>query len=73
MTDFFPFGIHDGISMTRNTFVHQLEGTELAGDALFLLPFQFGTVGKVLAIDKLGNPSESGFDGRSGVVQVVAI
>ena len=47
-TDDIAFGIGNLIAVTRNTFVNQLEGTQLAGNAFFLLAFQFGTIGEIL-------------------------
>ena len=65
-TDDIVFGIGNFIAVTGNTFVGQFESTQLAGNAFFLLAFQFGAVGEVLAFGELGDPTQTGFDRRSG-------
>ena len=72
-TDDVAFGIGNLIAVTGNTFVYQLEGTQLAANAFFLLAFQFGAIGEVLAFGELGDPTQTGFDRRSRVVEIVAI
>ncbi|OAV70970.1 hypothetical protein Barb7_03224 [Bacteroidales bacterium Barb7] len=59
--------------MTGDALVEEAEGAEFAGDAFFLLAFDGSAIGKVLAFGEFGNPAKSGFDGRGGVVQIVAV
>src|SRR5690606_25447550 len=57
--------------MAWYSFVYHLEADEFFLNALFLLFLDKGLVGKLLC--ELGDPAQSGFEWRCGVVNVVAI
>ena len=61
------------IAVTRNTPVEQLEAHQLAGHALGFLALHAGAVDEILALGELGDPAESGLDGRRGVVDIVTV
>ncbi len=72
-TDLVAFGIGDLVAVTRNTAIDHLEAYQLAGNALGLLFLHERTVDEILTLDELGDPSQTGLDGRRGIVDIVAV
>ena len=73
MPDDLSFRIGQGIAVTRDSPVYHLETDQLAGDSFGLLFFQGSPVGEVLPLHEFGNPSQSGLQRRSRIVDVVSI
>ena len=73
MPHLLAFGRSQRIAVTRNTPVDHLESDQFAHDTLGFLLFQHSTVDELLALGKLRNPPQTGLDGRSRIVDVVAI
>ena len=59
--------------MTGNTAVYHFKTYQLAYRTLRFLFLQHRTISEILAFYKLGNPSQSGFDRRRGIVQIISI
>ena len=59
--------------MTWDAAVYHLESHQFAGNTFALLLLQHGAVDEILSFHKLGNPAQTGLDGRSGIIQIVAV
>ena len=73
MADHLTFRANDVVAVAGDSLILQLEGAEFALHTLFLLLLQSGAVDEVLAVDKLRDPAQAGFDGRRRLVDVVAV
>lgn len=67
------FGVCYFVVGARYALVRELEGDELALDALGLLLLEEGLAGEVLLRDELRDPAETSFEGRGGIADIVAV
>ena len=73
MADPRAVGCGDLVAVARNAAVDHLESHQPAGHALGLLLLQQGAVDELLALGEFGDPAQSAFERRGGVVDVVAV